>query len=332
MKAAYYSSKGPARDVLVVGDEPDPIAQSGEVLVRIAHSGVNPSDVKSRSGLTSSAMEFPRVIPHSDGAGVIEAVGEGVSKQWIGQRVWTINGQWQRPFGTAAELIALPESQVAPLPDGVSTETGASLGIPLLTAWYAVQACGRMLGKTVLVYGATGAVGGYATQLASLSGARVIGVAGSKEKCELASRLGAEWVINRNEQDVVACVREITAGNGVDVIIEVDAAANAGKYGDLLKFGGDVIIYGSGAGSIEVPFRPMIVGFANLRFFIVYMLPVPVRRAAIEALTPLLKRGALQHPQVEIFPLLEIAKAHERVESGANAKIIVDTRRAFANC
>lgn len=326
MKAAYYSSKGPARDVLIVGDEPDPLAQSGEVLVRIAHSGVNPSDVKSRSGVTSSAMEFPRVIPHSDGAGVIEAVGEGVSKQWIGQRVWTINGQWQRPFGTAAELIALPESQVAPLPDGVSTETGASLGIPLLTAWYSVQACGGMLGKTLLVYGATGAVGGYATQLAALSGARVIGVAGSKEKCVLASRLGAEWVINRNEQDVVACVREITAGNGVDVIIEVDAAANAGKYGDLLKFGGDVIIYGSGAGSIEVPFRPMIVGFANLRFFIVYNLPVPVRRAAIEALTPLLKRGALQHPQVEIFPLLEIAKAHERVESGANAKIIVDTR------
>jgi NADPH:quinone reductase len=326
MKAAYYSSKGPARNVLIVGDEPDPVAQPGEVLVRIAHSGVNPSDVKSRSGVTSSAMEFPRVIPHSDGAGVIEAVGEGVSKQLVGQRVWTINGQWKRPFGTAAELIALPESQVAPLPDGVSTETGASLGIPLLTAWYAVQACGGMLGKTVLVYGATGAVGGYATQLAALSGARVIGVAGSKEKCEHALRLGAEWVINRNEQDVVASVREITAGKGVDVIIEVDAAANAGKYGDLLKFDGDVIIYGSGAGSIEIPFRPMIVGFANLRFFIVYNLPVPVRRAAIEALTPLLKRGALQHPQVDVFPLSEIAKAHERVESGANAKIIVDTR------
>ncbi|MFM0286536.1 NADPH:quinone reductase [Paraburkholderia megapolitana] len=326
MKAAYYTSKGPARDVLVVGDQADPVAQPGEVLVRIAHSGVNPSDVKSRSGVTSPAMEFPRVIPHSDGAGVIEAVGEGVSKQLIGQRVWTINGQWQRPFGTAAELIALPESQVAPLPDGVSTETGASLGIPLLTAWYAVHVCAGLLGKTVLVYGATGAVGGYATQLAALSGARVIGVAGSKEKCALASRLGAEWVINRNEQDVVASVREITAGQGVDVIIEVDAAANAAQYGKLLKFGGEVIIYGSGAASIDVPFRPMIVGFANLRFFIVYNLPVPVRHAAIDALTPLLKRGALRHPQVEVFPLIDVAKAHERVESGANAKIVVDTR------
>ncbi|MFL9871507.1 NADPH:quinone reductase [Paraburkholderia megapolitana] len=326
MKAAYYTSKGPARDVLVVGDQADPVAQPGEVLVRIAHSGVNPSDVKSRSGVTSPAMEFPRVIPHSDGAGVIEAVGAGVSKQLIGQRVWTINGQWQRPFGTAAELIALPESQVAPLPDGVSTETGASLGIPLLTAWYAVHVCAGLLGKTVLVYGATGAVGGYATQLAALSGARVIGVASSKEKCALASRLGAEWVINRNEQDVVASVREITAGKGADVIIEVDAAANAGQYGSLLKFGGDVIIYGSGAASIDVQFRPMIVGFANLRFFIVYNLPVPVRRAAIDALTPLLKRGTLQHPQVEVFSLNDIARAHERVESGANAKIVVDTR------
>jgi NADPH2:quinone reductase len=326
MKAAHYSSKGPARAVLSVSAQPDPAPESGEVLVRIAHSGINPSDVKSRSGITSPSMEFPRVIPHSDGAGVIEAVGAGVSKDWIGQRVWTINGQWRRPFGTAAEMIALPESQVATLPDNVSTETGASLGIPLLTAWYAVHACGGLLGKTVLVYGATGAVGGYATQLAALSGARVICVAGSPEKCQLASRLGAEWVINRNEQDVVASVREITSGNGVDAIIEVDAAANAAKYGELLKFGGDVIIYGSGAGLIEVPFRAMIVGFANLRFFIVYNLPLAVRKLAIDVLTPLLERGVLKHPQVEVFPLSEIATAHERVESGANAKIIVDTR------
>jgi NADPH:quinone reductase len=326
MKAAHYSSKGSAVDVLSVGEEPDPTPGSGEVLVRIAHSGVNPSDVKSRSGVTSPSMEFARVIPHSDGAGVIEAVGAGVSKQWIGQRVWTINGQWRRPFGTAAELIALPESQVAPLPDNLSTETGASLGIPLLTAWYAVHICGGLLGKIVLVYGATGAVGGYATQLAALSGARVIGVAGSAEKCRHASRLGAEWVINRNEQDVVASVREITAGKGVDAIIEVDASANATRYGDLLKFGGDVIIYGSGAGLIEVPFRAMIVGFANLRFFIVYNLPLPVRKFAIDVLTPLLERGALEHARVEVFSLSDIAKAHERVESGANAKIIVDTR------
>ncbi len=325
MKAAYYSSKGPAQQVLSVGELPDPIPQSDEVLVRIAHSGVNPSDVKSRSGITSPAMEFARVIPHSDGAGIVEAVGEGVSKQLVGQRVWTINGQWQRASGTAAERIALPQSQVAILPSNLSTETGASLGIPLLTAWYAVHACGELLGKTVLVYGATGAVGSYATQLATLSGARVIGVAGSAEKCQLASRLGAEWVINRNEQDVAASVREMTGGKGVDAIIEVDAAANASKYGALLKFGGDVIIYGSGAGVIEVPFRPMIVGFANLRFFIVYNLPISVRKAALEVLTPLLARGTLHHPRIEKFPLSEIAAAHERVESGANAKIIVET-------
>lgn len=326
MKAAYYSAKGPAHDVLIVGEVPDPVPQAGEVLVRIAYSGVNPSDVKSRSGSSNPAMEFPRVIPHSDGAGVIEAIGEKVSALSVGQRVWTINGQWKRPFGTAAELIALPENQVAALPEKVSMETGASLGIPLLTAWYALHVCGGLLGKTVLVYGATGAVGGYATQLAAFSGARVIGVAGSAEKCKLASQLGAEWVIDRNEQDVVGAVREITGGKGVDAIIEVDAAANAGRYGDLLKFGGEVVIYGSGAGVVEVPFRPMIVGFAHLRFFIVYNLPVEVRRAAINVLTPLLERGALQHPQVEVFTLADIAKAHERVEAGANAKILVDMR------
>lgn len=326
MKAASYSSKGPAGAVLTVGVMPDPVAQPGEVLVRIAHSGVNPSDVKSRAGLSSAAMDFPCVIPHSDGAGVIEAVGAGVAQKWIGQRVWIINGQWQRPFGTAAELIALPEAQVAPLPDPVSTETGASLGIPLLTAWYAVQSCGGLLGKTVLVQGATGAVGGYATQLAARSGARVIGVAGSQERCEQALRLGAEWAINRHEQNVVAAVREITAGKGVDAIIEVDAAANARQYGDLLKFGGEAIIYGSGAGLIEVPFRAAIVGFATLKFFIVYNLPLQIRRSAIEGLSPLLERGALQHPRLEIFPLKDIAKAHERVESGPNAKVIVDIR------
>ena len=324
MRAACYSKKGPAHDVLVVSEQPEPLPQPGEVLVRIAYSGVNPSDVKSRSGSSNAVMEFPRVIPHSDGAGVIEAVGEGVPAHLIGERVWTINGQWKRPFGTAAELIVLPADQVAPLPENVSMETGASLGIPLLTAWYAVHTCGGLLGKTVLVYGATGAVGGYATQLAALSGARVIGVAGSAERCQFASRLGAEWVINRKAQDVVAAVREITEGKGVDVILEVDAAANVSKYGELLKFGGDVVIYGSGAGVVEVPFRPMIVSFANLRFFIVYNLPVPIRKAAVDLLLPLLKRGALQHPRVEVFPLSEIAKAHERVESGANAKILVD--------
>lgn len=327
MKAAYYLKKGPAHDVLMVGEQADPVAQTGEVLVRLACSGVNPSDVKSRSGGANPKMEYERVVPHSDGAGVIEAVGEGVSADLIGQRVWTINGQWQRPFGTAAELIALPESQVALLPENVSMETGASIGIPLLTAWYAVHACGGLLGKTVLVYGATGAVGAYAMQLAVLAGARVVGVAGSKERCQRASQLGAEWVINRNEQDVVESVRRITDGKGVDAIIEVDAAANAANYGELLKFGGDVLIYGSGAGTIEVPFRPMIVGFANLRFFIVYKLPIEVRKHAIETLTPLLKRGALQHQAVEVFTLSDIANAHERVESGANAKIIIDTRR-----
>jgi NADPH:quinone reductase len=327
MKAAHYSTKGIAHEVLIVDEQPDPVPQAGEVLVRIAHSGVNPSDVKSRSGLSSPTMLFPRIIPHSDGAGVIEAVGEGVSAQWVGRRVWTINGQWKRPFGTAAELIALPENQVAPLPENVSTETGASIGIPLLTAWYAVHVCGLLLGRTVLVYGATGAVGGYATQLASLSGARVIGVAGNSERCQLASQLGAEWVIDRSEQDVVASVREITEGKGVDAIIDVDAAANVSKYGDLLKFDGDVVIYGSGAGVIEVPFMSMIVSSANLHFIIVYNMPIPLREAAIDVLNPLLKRGALQHPRIEIFPLSEISKAHERVESGAHAKMIVDPTR-----
>ena len=327
MKAAFHSSKGPASAVLTIGEMPDPIVQPGEVLVRVAHSGVNPSDVKARSGFTSPTMEFPCVIPHSDGAGVIEAVGEGVSPTWIGKRVWTINGQWQRPFGTAAELIALPETQVAPLPDPVSTETGASLGIPLLTAWYAVQACGGMLGKTVLVYGATGAVGGYATQLAARSGARVIGVAGSQERCDRALRLGAEWATNRSEQDVVASVRDLTGGKGVDAVIEVDAAGNARNYGQLLKFGGDAIIYGSNAGGIEVPFRAGIVAFAtictsSLSTTCHWRSGGPPSRSS----RPCLSAVSCTTQDSKSSPLRDIAKAHEHVEAGANAKLLVDIR------
>ena len=175
MKAAFYESLGPAREVLQVGELPDPYPAEGEVRVRVQWSGVNPSDVKSRMGLRSKVMPFPRIIPHSDGMGVIDAVGEGVSSSRVGERVWLWNAAWGRAHGTACELVCLPQQQAVPLPDNVSDEVGACLGIPALTAMHAVSMDGGVTGKTVLVAGGAGAVGHYAVQMAGLMGAaRVI--------------------------------------------------------------------------------------------------------------------------------------------------------------
>jgi NADPH:quinone reductase len=172
MKAAWYEKNGEARDVLVVGDMETPKPAAGEVLVRLHTSGVNPSDVKSRKGRPLIA---PRIVPHSDGAGTIDAVGDGVDEARIGERVWVWNGQWKRPSGTAAEYIALPQDQAVRLPAGIDFATGACLGIPALTALHAVSLHGDIAGKTLLVTGAAAAVGHYATQMAKLRGARVIG-------------------------------------------------------------------------------------------------------------------------------------------------------------
>ncbi|WP_457324938.1 NADPH:quinone reductase [Roseateles sp. P5_E11] len=323
MKAAIYTAKGNAAEVLQVTDLPTPSPAAGEVLVRVSHSGVNPSDVKGRSGVGSSAMEHGLVIPHSDGAGRVQAVGEGVSHGLIGQQVWLHNAQWLRAHGTASEYIALPASLAAPLPDGVPTEVGASIGIPLMTAVHAIDALGPLLNKTVLVFGATGAVGAYATQLAARSGARVIAVVSSEEKAARALSLGAEWTLNYKSDDLAAGVREITRGRGVDAIIEVDAATNARHWGELLRFGGQVVVYGSSGANIGVAFRPLIANFARLYFFIVYLLPDGVRKETLRSIEALLTRCDLLHPPTTVFALNDIARAHEMVEAGAPTKVLI---------
>jgi NADPH2:quinone reductase len=323
MRAATYRHKGPAPDVLRIEVWPEPLPAAGEVRVKLAFSGVNPSDVKSRMGLASKLMDHPAVIPHSDGAGVIDAIGAGVPEEWLQRRVWVYNGQWGRACGTAAQQVVLPLQQVVALPDAVGFEVGASIGIPLMTAYHAVVSCGSLLGKTVLVPGAAGAVGQYVVQLCRQAGARVIASVSSPEKATLAQALGAEACVNYREQDCTARVRELTQGQGVDCIIEVDAAANAARYGELLAFGGKVVVYGSGQANVSVPFRPMIMGFATLYFFIVYRLPETVLRQTTQGITALLQAGALRHPATKVFELDDIAAAHETVERGADAKVLI---------
>lgn len=323
MRAAIYSNKGPADEVLRVVDRPIPTPGEGEVRIRMALSGVNPSDVKSRAGVASKVSNYPEVIPHSDGAGVVDALGAGAPRDLLGRRVWVFNAQWERAHGTAAEYVALPAKQVVPLPAGVSFEVGASIGIPLLTAFHAVQSCGSLLGRTVLVSGAAGSVGFYATQLAHLAGARVIGVVSSAEKAEIALGAGANAIVNYRSEDIAERVRDLTAGRGADCIIEVDAAGEAPRYGDLLAFGGKAVIYGSAMPQITLPFGPLILGFATLYFFIVYRLPSKLLEETIAGVTSLLERGLLQHPEVAVYALDDIAAAHQRVERGANAKVLI---------
>jgi len=323
MRAAIYTSKGPAAEVLRIVDRPLPEPGAGEVRVRVAFSGVNPSDVKSRSGLAARAGGFPEVTPHSDGAGTIDKLGDGVDAALMGRRVWIFNGQWERPYGTAAEYIVLPASQVVPLPDNISFEVGASIAIPLMTAMHAVQACGSLLGKTVLVPGAAGSVGFYITQLLSAAGARAIGIVSSEEKAKLARSIGASDTINYKTESLTDRVQALTNGVGADAIIDVDAATHAPHYGSLLRFGGQAVVYGTNQPPVTMPFGPMILGFIRVYFFIVYKLPPHLMSEVLEGVNAVLSRPDFRHPSTAIYPLADIAAAHEQVERGANAKVLI---------
>lgn len=314
MKAAWYERNGKARDVLVVGEMPAPSPGPGEVLVRLAVSGVNPSDVKSRAG---RPMAGPRIIPHSDGAGVIEAVGEGVDAGRVGEHVWLWNGQWKRPFGTAARFIALPSPQAVPLPEGTGFAAGACLGIPALTALHAVALHGEIAGRTLLVTGAAASVGHYAVQIAKLRGARVIGTA-SPERQTHARTAGVDELIDYRHEDVGERVRMLTDGRGVDGIIDMDLSTTAALLpkGALAPHG-RLVCYGSNmAGEVPLSFPAMLWNSLTLQVFVVYELQPHARAQRVGELTALLEQGALNHTIGATYALDDIAAAHEAVEGG----------------
>jgi NADPH2:quinone reductase len=324
MKAAFYERLGPAREVLQLGDLPEPHPAAGEVRVRIEWSGVNPSDVKSRMGLRSKQMPFARVIPHSDGSGVIDAVGDGVPKERVGQRVWVWNAAWGRPHGTACEFVCLPQEQAVPLPEGTAGEAGACLGIPALTALHAVLMDEGVAGKTVFVAGGAGAVGHYAVQMASrLGAARVLASVSTPEKAALARSAGADDLVFYQTEPLAERVLELTSGRGVDRIIELDLAANAAANLQMLRPGGECVVYGSGASTLQLPFFPLIARNIQLKFFIVYQLAPDERERAVSTLTRMLQHGVLQHNVAARLPLEDIAMAHELVESPRAAGNVV---------
>jgi NADPH2:quinone reductase len=315
MKAVWYERNGPAREVLQCGDMPDPVPGAGEVLVRVHASGVNPSDWKTRSG--SRPMAAARVIPHSDGAGVIERVGPGVDVSRVGERVWIWNGQWKRPFGTAATYIVVPLDQAVRLPDSTPFEAGACLGIPALTAHRAVTIDGSPEGQIVLVSGGAGAVGHYAIQFAKLLGAaQVIATVSSNAKADHARAAGADEIINYRDDSVAERVREITSGRGVDRVVEVDIAGNATLIPKIIAQDGLCAAYGSNAAQACFDFGPMILSGAAVRFFIVYELSAAARERGVSDLTRWMEQGRVKHAVAKTMPLERAADAHELLEQG----------------
>jgi NADPH2:quinone reductase len=262
-------------------------------------------------------MVAPRVIPHSDGAGIIDRVGAGVDPARIGERVWIWNGQWKRAYGTAATYIAVPSEQAVRLPDEVSFEAGACLGIPALTAHRAITIDGSPEGQIVLVAGGAGAVGHYAIQMAKLLGAaQVIATVSSAEKEEHARAAGADVVINYRTESVPDRVRELTDGHGIDRVVEVDIAGNASLLPKIVAPGGLCAAYGSNSPQATFDFGPMILSGAAVRFFIVYELPPKARIQGIQDLTRWMDEGRLQHAIGASLPLGQTIEAHERIEQG----------------
>jgi NADPH:quinone reductase len=320
MRAAYYVRNGSAREVLRVEEIETPHARAGEVRVKLAVSGVNPSDVKSRQGLTRK-IAWPRVIPHSDGAGVIDEVGPGVAQSRIGERVWVWNGQWRRPFGTAAEYIVLSADQAVPLPDGVSFAAGACLGIPAMTAHHAVTLSGAGAESRVLISGGAGAVSQYAIQFAKRCGARVLTTISSPEKAQAAREAGADHCIDYKREAVGAKVRELTGGALVDCVIEMDLSANANLIPSVLRPKGRVIVYGTGP-EAAIPAGFCLVNSIGLQFLLVYELSPAERAKALAAIGDGL--SWLKHRVAEpAFALNDIASAHEAVERGSLGNVIV---------
>lgn len=312
MKAAWYEKQGPARDVLVVGEMPQPLPAAGEVRIRIEASGINPGDVKKRQNAFGYGMAYPRVIPHSDGAGRVDQLGAGVSSAWMGRSVWCYGAQSYRPFGTAAEFTVVPVEQIAPLPDKVSMEQGACLGIPGITAHRAVHVGGAVSGRTVMVQGAAGAVGLCAVALARHAGARVIGTVRSASDQPTPKNAGAHDVV-LSDKDLTARVRGL-APDGIDHIVEVAFAANIEVDIELLKLGGSIASYATDNATPKIPFWQMV--FKNVRVFFLGSddFPKEAKQQAARDLNAALEAGWSGFEIGERMPLPEIARAHELVE------------------
>jgi NADPH:quinone reductase len=325
MLAARYPTSGPGAGAIRLDEVPRPSGGPGEVLVAVAVSGVNPTDWKARGSAPGSQPEW--VIPNQDGSGVIVEVGDGVAPARIGERVWLWQAQWQRAAGTAAQFVAIPAAQAVALPDDVSFDLGASLGIPAMTAHRCLFADGPLgPADSVLVHAGAGAVGHAAIELAVRAGARVATTVSSAEKGALASATGADLVVDYRREDVTQRIRE-WAPEGVARIVEVDLAGNLEHDAAVLAPGGAIVVYARTEGPVQPPWALMQRN-ARIDFMLVYTMPDDAKRAAVEGITAALREGALTELPATRFPLSETAAAHDAVQGGAVGKVLIDVSSA----
>ncbi|SLM23354.1 NADPH:quinone reductase [Stenotrophomonas indicatrix] len=317
MRAAYYDRQGPADEVLCVAELPTPQPGPGEVRVRMHMSGLNPTDLKARTGF-SAPMPFPRIIPHQDGAGVIDAVGDPEEAGRIGQRVWIYEAQYGRASGTAAAFVVVPAGHAVPLPGDVSFEVGASLGIPALTAHRCLFADGDINGRRVLVQGGAGVVGTAAVLLAKWAGAWVAATVMNAEQASIARAAGADLVLDRLNDDVAGAINTHTRSAGVDRIVEVNVQANLDLDLACLASGGVISAYAAAQATDELslPLLRAMVHGCVLRFVYIYSVPQEAKIHAIRDITACLAIGAYS-PHVGLkVDLQKIAEAHQALEAG----------------
>lgn len=317
MRAIQFDRAGAAADVLTeVSVDPTPPG-SGEVLVKVAYSAVNPTDVKRRSS-GRELGQFSPIRPGNDGSGVIEAVGEGVDPDCIGDSVWIFGAQAGRPGGTTAEYCTLPHWMAPPLPEGVSLEHGACLGVPAVTAYHGIFADGLIDGMAVLVSGGAGRVGSYAVQMAKLGGALVIATAGSEENVAQAASMGADHVINYKTEDVAARINDITNGRGVNRVCEVAFGANIDLFPEICADNATIMTYSSDAvAEPKMPFLPMMFKNIAIRPFTIYALHEMTKWDTFMAINDMLASGSLRHRIAKKLPftLDGVVEAHQAIET-----------------
>lgn len=324
MKAAWFEQFGSAADTLVMGEQPTPIAGPGEVLIKIKTTGVNPSDVKKRAGAFPNLLDGGLVIPHSDGAGVIEAVGEGVDANRIGERVFVYQAQFGRRFGTAAEYVAVDSVRAPTLPDTASYEVGACIGIPIMTAHRCVFADGPVAGQTLVVTGGAGRVGYYAIQWAKSAGAMVIATASNPTDEAACKAIGADFVVNHRQQGWSEQVLACTNGEKVDRVVDVEFGANLPQVLKFIGINGIIATYSSTqVKEPQLPFIQMMFLDLTLRMVIVYAMPEAAKEQAVRDTCAMLTDGKLQHRVAHSLPFADIVRSHELIEEGGFGGCVV---------
>lgn len=314
MHAYWYEKAGPAADVLECGTMPDPVSRRGEVLVKVTHSAINPTDAKRRTS-GRELTQFQRIIPNNDGAGIIEAIGDDVPSTRVGERVWIFGAQADRPCGTAAEYILLPSRQAIALPERASLSDGACLGVPAVTAHRGLFSDGSITGQTVLVTGAAGRVGSYAVQLAKWAGARVIGTAGSDEKVKAVDALGADLALRYDGDDVAAAIRDFAGDDGIDRVVDTAFSETIALAAAVLRPNGVIASYSSDAcWTPQIPFQTLMRKNIVMRPFGIFAMPREAQDRAFADINAALRAGVLRHRIGRTVPFGDMVAAHAQME------------------